>query len=504
MSLIPLTSGAYEARSLIANAQRCINLIPEINPREATPEQPVTHYPRPGLRALGAPPAVGRGRGVFTLSNGNVIAVVGRSVYYVDPNWQFTLLGQIGNAFTPVSIVDNGQTAVLVDGSVNGYTITLATNVFGQIVDPTGLFQGATRVDYVDTFLVFNQPGTNQWYISLAGEVAFDALQIAAKSSYPDPLQTIIVNLRQVWLPGTQTSEVWFLSGAATFPFEEWPNIFIPYGCAAPYSVARADVNVFWLAKNKDGQSVAVEAKGYEVEAISTRALEAEWAEYPTVADAIGYTYQLSGHTYYVLHFPTADKSWGYDKSTKQWHQRVWIDSNGVMHREKVAFHTFAGGPYGKTNVAQDWQTGQLYALDQDVFTDNTQPIVFVRSFPHVVAEMKEVTHLAFVANMETGNIENTGEVDQTLSPWSAGFSDGFGPLVQSTAPLICMRYSNNGGATFSNFRPKGFVSSGHYRSMMRWRGLGMARDRVYELAWSAPIRTALQGAYLDPMGHGA
>ena len=55
MVAIPLKGGAYTAQSLIANAQRSVNLYPEANPDTTSPNQPVTHYPRPGLRVLSAP-----------------------------------------------------------------------------------------------------------------------------------------------------------------------------------------------------------------------------------------------------------------------------------------------------------------------------------------------------------------------------------------------------------------------------------------------------------------
>src|SRR6185437_3550960 len=121
---IPLNSGAYGSRSLIADAQRCINLFPEINPEDTDPGSAVTHYPRPGLTPLVAPPVAVRGRGVFTMSDGSLYAVAGTNVYYVDPNWKMNLIGQIANLQTPVSMADNGTTAVLVDGSAIGYSIT--------------------------------------------------------------------------------------------------------------------------------------------------------------------------------------------------------------------------------------------------------------------------------------------------------------------------------------------------------------------------------------------
>lgn len=50
MAKIPLMGGSYEARSIIADAQRCVNLYPEPNPQDA--EAPLTHYPTPGLTVL--------------------------------------------------------------------------------------------------------------------------------------------------------------------------------------------------------------------------------------------------------------------------------------------------------------------------------------------------------------------------------------------------------------------------------------------------------------------
>jgi hypothetical protein len=55
MTAIPLTAGAYTAASLIADAQRCVNMYPEANPEKTKPNMPVTHYVRPGLLVLSAP-----------------------------------------------------------------------------------------------------------------------------------------------------------------------------------------------------------------------------------------------------------------------------------------------------------------------------------------------------------------------------------------------------------------------------------------------------------------
>ena len=489
-SLIPLNSGAYSARSKLANFQVCENLFPELNPEDADPDVAVTHYPRGGLRPLSSPPALGLGRGVFTLSNGALYSVVGTNVYYVDQNWVHHLIGTIGFFRTPVSISDNGTTAVLVDGSPNGYTITLNNNALSVLVDPTGLFVGSNRVDYADTFLAFAAPGTNEWYVSLSNQVAFNIFAQATKDSTPDIIQTIAFNIRQMWLLGTQNSEVWYLAGSTPFPYQEWPNVFIQYGCAAIYSVTKADINLFWVSENDQGQAIIVQTNGYGVTAISTRAIEYELSLYPTIADAIGSTYQQGGHTFVEWSFPTANVTWVYDLATKQWHQNVFTDANGVRNRSRTCFYAPVSnyGGYTSTIVGQDWQTGQLYAVDQKFYLDGTSPIILKRTFPHVMQDMKFITHVSFVADFETGGIVSTGE-DATST---------------GQPPTLNMRYSNDGGGSFGNYRQKTLASSGHYRSMMRYRGLGMARDRVYELMWSYPGPSTLQGAYIEPIGHGA
>lgn len=498
---LPLNSGTYSARSSIANSQRCENLFPEINPQESDPEAPVTHYPKPGLKSFGKPAMPAAGRGAYKASNGNVYAVVGSKFCYVDANGVHTQLGVIGPQITPVSMSDNGQTLVLVDGTAKGYTVDITTNTWGGLIaDPTGTFVGSVRVDYSDTFFAFAAPGTNRLYLGQGTPITFNALNQANKASKPDSIATLAFNLRQLWPLGSElSSEIWYLSGAADFPYEEWPNIFIPYGCVAPYSLSQADVNLMWLSINKDGERICLQNKGYDAIVVSTRALEWEWATYPKVSDAVGSSYQMNGHTFYKIDFPTADVSWVYDLSTKQWHRRTWIDNNGKFHRDRVGFYT--GGYNGV--LGQDWATGELYIVDQNTFTDNNQPIVCRRSFPHIVNEMKELTAAAFVADMETGDVPNPGHV---ISPWSDGFSSGFGPLevADSDNLRVGVRLSKNGGESFGNFRFKGLVGPGEFRSMMRWRNWGMGRDLVFEIAWSYPGRSALQGAFFDPIGHEA
>jgi hypothetical protein len=476
---VALNGGFYKARSVIASAQRCLNLFPEVNPGDAQSPVQVTHYQTPGLVRLidagDAETEVLTTRCTYTASNGDLYEVVGDTVYYVSSAWARTTIGTIAPGTNPVSICDNGLVAVVVDGTPSGYYITLATRVWSTISDEA--FYGADRVDYVDTFFLFNRPGTTQFYISPSlwnGLEPFDPLDLAAKIGTPDPISTLIVNHREVWLLGDQRgTEVWYNSGAADFTFERMPGVFINHGCAAKYSVQRIDTSVFWLSKDEQGQCIVLEGVGYEAKRISTHAIENAFGEYDEISDAVAFTYQQEGHDFYVLTFPTADRTWVYDLATKLWHERAWIDGDGCEHRIRANCAALA---YGQ-NVCGDWEDGRLYRFDLNVRTDDGDPIVRRRGFPHLIRDGKRIFYRNFIADMQVAG--NTG-------------------LLDTQEPQVNLRWSDTRGASWGNPIRQGVGSTGQYLRQIQFNQLGMARDRVFELFWSGDFATALNGAFVD------
>lgn len=471
---VPLIGGAYESKSVIADSQRCVNLYPEQNPGDS--EVPVTHYPVPGLVQLGVPPVPARGRGLFSANNGNFYAVCGQDVYFVDQNWKFTKLGSLlANSQTPVSMMDDGLELMIVDGSKTGYKVLLGDNSFSQIADAN--FLGADKVQYVLTFLVSNIPNTQSFQSTLAGEFAWDPTYIASKTGYADLLQTLVVNRLEIWLIGAKTTEIWYDAGNPAFPFAILPGVFVNHGTIAKYSGTSHDLKVYWLSKDQDGKAIVVRGKDYKVDRISTHALENEFQKYPTLSDCVSDLYQIEGHIFVRFHFPTADKTWVFDEQTAQWHQITYTDENGLEHCSLDRFATLAYD----TLVAQDWRTGALYKLDPEAFTDAGAPKVYRRSWPHLVSNGRRVTYASFRADMECG--QDTVDVDQ---------------------PQVYLRWSDNRGISFGNpmGMPMGLV--GETLTSPTWRRLGMARDRVFELFWSTPAKTALNGAWIDPLPMGS
>lgn len=478
MEGIPLLSGAYQAKSVIASAQRCINLYLENNPANVKAPMPTTHYQRPGRVAKFTPPGLGAGRGMYKASNGNLFAVVNDTVYFINQVFGFNVLGNIVAGSNPVSMADNGATGgaelALVDGTTTGYSINMNTYAFGPIVDASGLFTGADVAKYLETFFIFNTvPNTQNFIISQPNSLTFNALDVAAKAAYADDLITLGIRSKELWLLGNNNStEPWILSGALDFPFEAMPSTFIPYGNAAKYSLVFADVALYWISTNDQGRAVFIKTEGYVPKRISTYAIEKLVQGFGTITDAIGQAFQIEGHTFILWHFPTADVTLVYDQATEQWAQWGYTDNDGVLHRDRACFYASAYG----MNLAQDWQTGVIYQVSGDLVDDDGQPIVKIRGFPVLQKELNRITHNALRAYMDTGT-----EPDPNADP-----------------PQVSLNISDDGGHSWYNPIEAPLGAQGEYDTVAQWTRLGMARNRVYELQWSDKLQTALNGVYVD------
>lgn len=479
MEGIPLTSGAYQAKSVIASAQRCVNLYLESNPQNVRAPTPTTHYPRPGKVSRWSPPVTGAGRGLYCASNGDLYAIVNDTTYLINKAYGYNIIGIITPGSNPVSMADNGVSGgaeiALVDGSHIGYQISMLTYVMSAIVDGSGLFTGADVVAYLETYFIFNTvPNSQNFIISQPNSLTFDALDIAAKAAYADDLISLGIRSKELWLFGNKSStEPWILSGALDFPFEGMPSTFLPYGSAAKYGSGFADTSLFWISINQQGKAIFLKTEGYNPKRISTHAIEAEVQKYATVADAIFQSFQIEGHTFALWHFPTADKTLVFDLSTDQWAQWAYTDDNGTLHRDRACFYASA---YGK-NFAQDWETGQVYEISGEIYDDDGGPITFIRGFPVLEKDLSRVTHNALRAYMEYGTE----------------------PDPNADMPVVLLFVSDDNGRSWYDPIEAPLGAQGEYDTIAQWTRLGQARTRVYELVWSANVKTALNGVYVDP-----
>ncbi len=461
--------GAYQSRSVIAAAQRCVNLYPESNPEGANGKFfPTTLYPTPGSRLL----LTGAGkcwRCLYTSTDNRLFGVLDDKAVLVNQDMTVTVLGTVGDGLEPAYMADNGLDLLIVDGSAIGYKINLESLKLSQVANQA--FYGSTRIVEVDGYLVLNRPKTNQWYISLFQQIDFDSLDFASKIGSSDLLVCIGVTRRNLFLFGEQTTEVWTNTGGTDFTFSRIPGAFLQFGCKAPHSLCQADGSLYWVSQSPQGDCMVLRTMNYDRERISTFAIENELQNYPRVDDAIGYIHQMSGHYWYVLTFPTANKTWVYDIATDQWHERLSLDDSGILNRHRGNCFSFWRGMH----VVGDFSNGRLYELDLDVYTDAGKEIRRIRSLPHISDNGNRVAYRSFQADMEAGRATDPAKL-----------------------PEIRLRWSDTKGASWSTHISSNIGARGDYAAVARFNRLGMARDRVFELSWAADCKTALNGAYID------
>lgn len=480
MARIELLGGAYTARSLIAAAQREVNTFPEVNPAGAS-QAPVkvTHYQRPGLVQRSTVPSATTVRCQYRTTTGKLYEVIGSGVYYTDSALTRTALGAIAPGSGQVKMADNGVVAVIVDGSSRGWWIDLSTNVMLEIFDAA--FYGSNFVCYSDTYLIFNRPGSQQFYLSPPnwnGATAFDPLDIAAKVTGADDLAGIAVVKGDIWLIGKLSTQVSSDVGGVDFAFAPVPGVYMDQGTVAVYSIVQTDLSAFWLSQDTEGHGIFLEGSNYSATRISTHAIEQEIQKYGDLSDCIGMSYQQDGHSFIQWTFPSADKTWVYDRASEMWHERTWTDSDGIEHRHRANCMAFCYG----LNFCGDWQNGKLYEQSLTTYTDDGGPIVFRRGFPHLVNDGKRVSYNAFTLDMQCGSVEG---------------------VLLTDPPLVSLRWSDTHGYSFGDPIVQSMGATGQYLRQINFNRLGQARDRVFEVFWSAPAPTALNGAWVQvtPMG---
>jgi len=182
----------------------------------------------------------------------------------------------------------------------------------------TGSFPVATDCIFFDGYFVVTVLNSGKIQISgLYNGTSWDPLDFATAESSPDNLVGIGSTRQNIWLFGEHSIEIYYNSGNADFPFERVPGAIIDIGCESLTSVAQIEGILYWLTDKK----TVVRANGYGFLPVSTPAINYQIAQHTTTNDAIGYTYTLEGRTFYVINFPSEDKTWVYNVKTGQWHE---------------------------------------------------------------------------------------------------------------------------------------------------------------------------------------
>ncbi|MBO1361913.1 hypothetical protein J2D73_19200 [Acetobacter sacchari] len=479
MARINLTGGSYQARSAAVAAQRVLNLYPE--PLKNGSGEPIgfAYYPTPGLVQVAT--SAGVGRSAYQTSQGDALFVIGPILYRMAADGTLTKIGTISGGTGPVRMSDNGTTLFIVDGSQGGgwYCSMPSKPGVGSFGDLTRIadsaFYGSSTIALLDTFFLFVNPNTTNWYTSQAqfadeSTTPFDSLYVASDTTSLGTIIAVSVVGQYIWLFGRNQVEFWFDSGSSDFPFQRVTGVTVETGCAAPYSIAKVPTTeatpnggIIWVGRDAGGYARVYLGQQTMAVPCSTNPVDGALQAMGDLSGAIGNVYQQDGHVFYVLTVPGQSSSWAFDVATGLWHERCALDDAGNEVQVRPLFYTQA---YGNI-YALDRDNGSIYRVDTSALDDAGTPIKRQRAFPHLLSNGTRSIHRKFMLDMQNGS----------------GIS-------------VDVDWSDDRGATFCSTIALGLGASGNIWPTI-WR-LGLARDRVYRVTWTGAAQAALMGAFVD------
>ena len=156
------------------------------------------------------------------------------------------------------------------------------------------------------------------------------------------------------------------------------------------------------------------------------------------------------------------------------WHERAYKNSETnqlELHRASVCFF------FDRKIIVGDRVNGKIYQMSLDFYDDDGDEMVWLRRSPHIWDEKRLISYPSFELDMEVGRGLVTG---------------------QGSDPQVWMRYSDDGGRTWSSELWRSIGGVGRYFTRPVWRQLGSARDRVFEVGGSDPVFIQINEATIN------
>lgn len=475
---VNFNGGSNPQRALDRGSEKTVNWYPVLGPADAAGTNSVYLYPTEGLTLLSASIG-GEIRGIRKVAN-LIYYVVGQQFCSIDEAGVIVVIGSINTSAGIVRMADIFDQVGFVDGS-DGWIYTISTNTLTQITDPD-FPNNATTICALQGYFVVGKPNSQDYYVSnLSDGLTWDAADFFSAQFESDELVAVFNYQDTLWLFGTSTVEQHTNVGNTNFPFEPRVGSSLLYGIAALDSLVSTGQQgqksgiMCWLATSDRGAILPVAVDSYgTIFPIFNQGVIEEINRFGAFDDAIGFVYEREDHVFYVLTFPTEDKTYVYDIKTGLTHERQSYNALTAEYGRWLAtFYATLGGQAFVT----DKFNGQIYSLLKDKFDEDGTPIRRIRRMP----------------------IFRENNTYKTINDFWIIFNTGDALTIgQGSNPTAMLRVSRDGGRTFDSEMSRDIGLTGDHADSARWSMLGTSRKWCAELVVTDPIDWRVLDAFID------
>lgn len=393
--LINFLNEYYKASSVDQNATDLVNMYLEIENQNVQ-----SSMTKGGLQlqhgkykviALPSP-----GKTTFNTGSGSVTrgSISHRGVYYAVVDNKFysyasdgtrTERGTLSTSTGIVQLAAISNQIEMIDGT-SIYNYNTGTTTFATVSDGDAPTSPNAIAAQDETFFVSSANATAVQGSDVSDGTSWNALSFNSKSYSGDYVARLLSVNSRLWVIGEFTTEIWYNSGAATFSFEIVQGSGIEYGTPAKNSVAYMNGVIYMLAQSRSGGRCILSMAEGQVSPNLNQGINKQINALTTVSDAIGYTYEYKGHTFYILTFPTEGVTFEYDITNDLWSSRMSNVSSSYT-RDLGNCYAYC---YGKHLVGA-YNSGTIYYLDSASYTENGTAILRRIVTPPAYAEGKKL-----------------------------------------------------------------------------------------------------------------
>jgi len=384
-----------------------------------------------------------------------VAAVAGGILYKIDS-------AGVATHIAGATITD-GTTASFAEYDSKGYFCANSAiiewdytgNTCAALADPQAPTD-ATFVAVLDGYLIALRADSARFeWSNVDAPTVWDG-EFATAEAQGDNAQALLSHFGELFIPGDVTTEHWTTTGDTSAPFQRLSGAVEERGCLAKYSVTQIDNTYFYM----DNERRVIRLMGRQPQIISNP-YDSEFQGLTDVANAVGFHCNADGLTWYVLTFPTSQKTYFYDYKLDYWGKLSYWNTTALTRDDFLGLHGVWVDKWNKYLVGS-----------------RANSLIYEMSYDHT-----DDGGVSLISELITGRIDWGTNQKKESKRLRVKLKRGH---VASGSMFVS--YRDNGGTTWSNEKEIELGILGDEETTVTFRQLGWYYDRQWRFRSDSPV----------------